>query len=346
MAILLTWRFQMVTILVGGQWGDEGKGKIVSYLCLKDKYNITARAGVGPNAGHTVEYKGKKYGLRLVPSGFLTEGTRLLIGAGVLVNPDVLLNEIAELGIEDHFGVDGGAGIIEEDHIKRDKGSSHLKEMIGSTGTGCGPANQDRANRSLRLARDVSVLEKYVTNVPEELHSAKNAGKKILVECSQGFGLSLFYGAYPFVTSKDTNAAQACVDVGIGPRDVDDVIVVFKTFPSRVGEGPFPTEMDPKEAEQLGIVEFGTVTGRKRRTGRFDFDMARKAAMINSASQIALTCVDYLDEKNRGVKEYDKLTDDAKAFVAEVEEKVGVPVTIISTGPDLSDTIDLREEKL
>ncbi len=336
----------MVTILVGGQWGDEGKGKIVSYLCLKDKYDITARAGVGPNAGHTVEYKGKKYGLRLVPSGFLTEGTRLLIGAGVLVNPEVLLGEISELGIEDRFGVDMRAGIIEEDHIKRDKSSSHLKDKIGSTGTGCGPANQDRANRSLKLAKDVSALKKYITNVPDELHKAKREGKKVLVECSQGFGLSLFYGDYPYVTSKDTNAAQACVDVGIGPRDVDHVIVVFKSFPSRVGEGPFPTEMKPEEAEQLGIVEFGTVTGRKRRNGRFDFELARKAAQLNSASQIALTCIDYLDPRNKGVREYDRLTDDAKAFITEVEEKVGIPITLISTGPDLADTIDLREEKL
>jgi adenylosuccinate synthase len=339
-------RLQMVTILVGGQWGDEGKGKIVSYLCLKDKYDITARAGVGPNAGHTVEYKGKKYGLRLVPSGFLTEDTRLLIGAGVLVNPDILLKEIAELGIEDRFGLDGRTGVIEEEHINRDKGSSHLKDKIGSTGTGCGPANQDRANRSLKLAREVSELNKYITNVPDELHNAKKEGKKVLVECSQGFGLSLFYGDYPFVTSKDTNAAQACVDVGIGPRDVSDVIVVFKSYPSRVGEGPFPTEIDPKEAEQLGIVEFGTVTGRKRRTGRFDFEMARKATMINSASQIALTCVDYLDKKNRGVTEYDKLTEGTKQFIADVEEKVGVPITLISTGPDLVDTIDLREDRL
>jgi adenylosuccinate synthase len=337
---------QMVTVLVGGQWGDEGKGKIVSYLCLNDKYDITARAGVGPNAGHTVEYKGKKYGLRLVPSGFLTDKTRLLIGAGVLVNPDVLLKEIKELGIEDRFGVDKRCGIIEDDHIKRDKSSSHLKEKIGSTGTGCGPANMDRANRSLKLAGDVQDLKRFITDVPQELNAAIRGGKNVLIECSQGFGLSLFYGTYPFVTSKDTNAAQACVDVGIGPRDVEDVIVVFKSYPSRVGEGPFPTLMDPGEAEQMGIVEYGTVTGRKRRTGRFDFDMAKEAAMINSASQIALTCVDYIDKENRGVKKYENLTDGAKNFVDEVEKKVGVPVTLISTGPDLSETIDLRGEKL
>ncbi|RMF90799.1 MAG: adenylosuccinate synthetase [Methanobacteriota archaeon] len=336
----------MVTILVGGQWGDEGKGKIVSYLCLNDRYDVTARAGVGPNAGHTVEYKGKKYGLRLTPSGFLTPGTRLLIGAGVLVDPQVILKEIRELDVGDRIGIDRRCGIIEEEHIRRDRGSSHLKEKIGSTGTGCGPANMDRANRSLRLAGDVPELKPYMADVPKELNSAIEAGKKVLVEGSQGFGLSLYYGTYPYVTSKDTNAAQACVDVGIGPRDVKEVIVVFKSYPSRVGEGPFPTELSPAEAEKQGIVEYGTVTGRRRRTGTFDFDMAREAAMINSASQIALTCVDYIDKTSRGAKRYEDLTERARRFVDRVEKEVGVPVTLISTGPDLSETIDLREEKL
>jgi adenylosuccinate synthase len=134
------------------------------------------------------------------------------------------------------------------------------------------------------------------------------------------------------------------VDVGIGPRTVKEVIIVFKSYPSRVGEGPFPTAISLEETEKLGIVEYGTVTGRKRRSGTFDFEMAKNAAMINSASQIALTCVDYLDKENKGVREYGELTEEAKQFISEVEEKVGVPVTLISTGPDLNDTIDLREE--
>ena len=293
-----------------------------------------------------MEYKGKKYGLRLVPSGFVTEKTRLLVGAGVLVNPQVFVKEIEELGVTERIGVDRRCGIIEEDHIKRDKGSPHLKEKIGSTGTGCGPANMDRANRTLKLAKDIPELKKYITDVPMELAAAIKSGKKVLVEASQGYALSLFYGTYPYVTSKDTNAAQACVDVGIGPMDVKEVIVVFKSYPSRVGEGPFPTEIKPVEAEKLGIVEYGTVTGRRRRTGTFDFEMAKEAAMINSASQIALTCVDYIDKKNKGVKSYEELTRKTKDFIEAIERKVGVPVTIISTGPDLNDTIDLREEKL
>ncbi len=336
----------MVTILVGGQWGDEGKGKIISYLCLNDGPDIIARAGVGPNAGHTVIYKGKKYPLRLTPSGFINEKARLLIGAGVLINPDVMLEEIETLGIEGRIGIDKRCGIIEVDHLTRDRKSGHLSGKIGSTGTGCGPANIDRANRSLKLARDIEPLNPYLTDVPLEVNAALDKGKKVLIEGSQGFCLSLFYGSYPYVTSKDTSAGMAAVDVGVGPRKIKEVITVFKSYPSRVGAGPFPTLMKDDEAERLGIVEYGTVTGRKRRSGHFDFEMARYSAMVNSASQIALTCLDYVDKDVRGVRSYGKLSKKARDFVDEVEKKVGVPVTIISTGPDMEETIDLRDEKI
>lgn len=336
----------MVTVVVGGQWGDEGKGKIVSYLCLKDKPDIIARAGVGPNAGHTVKYRGKKYALRLTPSGFIYKKARLLIGAGVLVNPWVILEEIKSLGIEERIGIDMRCGIIEEHHINYDKKSAHLSGKIGSTGTGCGPANIDRANRTLKQAKDIEGLKPYLADVPLEVNEGLRKGKKVLIEGSQGFGLSLFYGTYPYVTSKDTSAGMAAVDVGVGPRNIKDVIVAFKSYPSRVGAGPFPTEMSSEEAERLGIVEYGTVTGRKRRTGAFDYDQARYSAMINSASQVALTCIDYLDKDSRGAREYKKLSSKAKAFIEEVEKKVGVPVTLISTGPEMSETVDLREEKL
>lgn len=336
----------MVTILVGGQWGDEGKGKVVSYLALKDKPHVIARAGVGPNAGHTVTHEGKKHALRLTPSGFLYEKARLLVGAGVLVNPLVMLDEIKNFGTEKRIGIDERCGVIEEVHLERDKGSSHLSGKIGSTGTGCGPANMDRANRSLKLARDVDALKPYLTDVAREVNEAIGRGRKVFIEGSQGFSLSLFYGTYPYVTSKDTTAGMAAVDVGIGPRKVKDVIIVFKSFPSRVGAGPFPTEIPQKEAEELGIVEYGTVTGRRRRSGRFDFEAAKYAAMINSASQIAITCADYIDRSARGVTTYEKLPQKVKSFVEDVEKKVGVPVTLISTGPEIDETIDLRKEKI
>lgn len=336
----------MVTVLIGGQWGDEGKGKIISYLCQKDKYEITARAGVGPNAGHTVVHRGKRYPLRLTPSGFLNRGTRLLIGAGVLVDPEVVLEEISTLGVEHRIGIDFRCGVIEDEHISQDRSSGHLAGKIESTGTGCGPANMARAQRTLKLAKDIEELESYLVDVPEEINSAIEGGKKVLVESSQGFGLSLFYGTYPYVTSKDTSASMALVDTGVGPRRVKEVIVVFKSFPSRVGEGPFPTEMSGREAERLGIVEYGTVTGRRRRMGHFDFELARYACMVNSATQVALSCVDYLGEENLRARSLDELGREAREFIAKVEEKLRVPVTLISTGPELEDTIDLRGEKL
>jgi adenylosuccinate synthase len=336
----------MVMVIVGGQWGDEGKGKVTSYLCLEDRPRIVARAGTGPNAGHTVQHKGRKYGLRLVPSGFLYREARLLIGAGVLVDPGVLLEEIRELEIDGRIGVDRRCGIIEKEHIEQDRRSQRLSGKIGTTGTGCGPANMERANRTLKQAWEIPAFEPYLADVPAELDEAIRKGEHVLVECSQGIGLSVLYGTYPYVTSKDTTASTALADVGLGPKRVEDVVVVFKSFPSRVGAGPFPTEMSPEEAERLGIEEFGTVTGRKRRTGWFDFEMARTSAMINSATQIALTCIDYVDREARGKTRYEELPTKARKFVEEVEEKVGVPVTLISTGPEMEEMIDLRREKL
>ncbi len=336
----------MATIIVGGQWGDEGKGKVVAYLAKKDKPDIVARAGVGPNAGHTVTVSGRKYGLRLTPSGFVYPKARLLIGAGVLVNPAVLMKEISELGVEKRIGVDMRCGIIEEAHITREKSSKYLSRSIGSTCTGCGEANMDRANRVLKLAKDADSLKPYLTDAALEVNQALRNRKKVYVESSQGFGLSLFYGTYPYVTSKDTTASAAAVDVGIGPKSVKEVLIVFKSFPSRVGAGPFPTELSEEEAKKLGIEEYGTVTGRKRRTGIFDFEGAKYAAMINSASQIVITCLDYVDRTCIGVRDYSKLTPKAKSFIEDVEEKLGIPVTLISTGPELEDMIDLRSEKL
>jgi len=335
-----------VNVLVGGQWGDEGKGKVIAYLALKDNYDIIARAGVGPNAGHTVELEGKKFGVRLVPSGFVNKSSKLYLGAGVLINPQVLLKEIEETKTVERIKIDRRCGIIEEKHIEQDKSSRHLHEEIGSTGSGCGPANVERMNRSLKLASQIPALKNYICDAAHEINSAFSKGEKILIEGTQGFGLSLYYGTYPYVTSKDTTASTALADIGIGPKKAGEVIIVFKSYPSRVGAGPFLTEMPQEEAEKLGIVEFGTVTGRRRRTGTFDFEMAKYAAMLNSATQIAITCVDYMDKTSFGVKEYKKLGEKSKKFIEKVEQELGIPVTLISTGPNTDEIIDLREEKI
>ncbi len=334
------------TIVVGGFWGDEGKGKIIAHIAHSDRPVIIARGGVGPNAGHTVEVDGKKFGVRMIPSGFVYPDAKLFIGAGVLVNPEVFLKEVETLKVEDRARVDYRCAIIEPKHIEEDRSSEHLKGKIGSTGTGCGPANRDRVMRVAKQAKDVEELRAFLADVPLEVNEAIDRGEFVLVEGSQGFALSLYYGTYPYVTSKDTTASAIASDVGIGPTKVDEVVVVFKTFPTRVGSGPFPTEMPQEEAEKLGIIEYGTVTGRRRRIGYWDGKLARYSAMVNGATQVALTGIDKLDKECYGVTEWEKLTPKAKQFVERVEDDVRVPVTLISTGPELHQIIDLRKEKL
>lgn len=329
-------------IVAGGQFGDEGKGKIVAYLALHDKPKIIARAGVGPNAGHTVIWRGKKFGLRQVPCGFVYEGTKLLIGPGVLVDPEVTLKEVEETGVGGRFGIDLQCAVIETHHIEQDRTSEHLKGKIGSTGTGCGPANAERVGRAAKLARDIPELKRFLTDVSSEVNEAIKRGELVIIEGSQGFGLSLVHGTYPYVTSKDTAASTFAADVGVGPTKVDDVILVFKAYISRVGAGPFTTEMPPERAEELGIIEHGTVTRRRRRIGEFDFDLAKRSVMINSATQLALTCLDRLFKGCRGARSLDKLTPEGRAFVKNLEGELGVPVTLISTGPGTEDIVDLR----
>ena len=333
-------------LIAGGQWGDEGKGKIVAYLSLKDKPDIVARAGVGPNAGHTVYFEGKRFGLRQVPCGFVNEGSRLLIGPGVLVNPEIVLKEAVETGASKRLGVDRKCTVIEPTYIEQETGSTFLSERIGTTRSGCGPANVARVSRIAKLAESIPELEPFLTDVPTEIHDSLRRGGLTIIEGSQGFGLSLVHGTYPYVTSKDTSAGTLAADVGIGPTEVDEVMLVFKAYVSRVGAGPFPTEMSVEESERLGIVEYVTVTGRRRRIGSFDFELAKRASMINGATQLVVTCIDRLFKGAAGVKDFDGLPKDAKTFVERLEQEIGVPVTLVSTGVGIEDIIDLRSEKL
>ncbi|MDR2855573.1 MAG: adenylosuccinate synthetase [Methanomicrobiales archaeon] len=332
------------TILVGGNFGDEGKGKIVSHVAHTDKPQIISRGGVGPNAGHTIVVKDKKFGVRMCPSGFVYQDARLMIGTGVLIDPTVLLHEIEELGIDGRIFIDKRCSIIEQEHITEDKSNSHLSKKVGTTGTGCGPANRDRAMRTARQAWEVPELSKYITDVALELNTALDAGENVFLEGTQGFGISLYYGNYPFVTSKDTCAAQMAADNGIGPTRIDDVIVVYKAFPTRVGSGPFPTEMSREEAQKLGIQEFGTVTGRERRIGYWDPEMARYAAMINGCTIGAITGIDHVDPDCFGATRYSQLSKKCKDFLSQAEDDIGAPVLLISTGPELDQMIDLRAD--
>jgi adenylosuccinate synthase len=329
------------TVVVGGFFGDEGKGKIISYLAIKDNPKIIVRGGAGPNAGHTIRDGDKVYKVRMLPSGFLNKDAKLMIGPGVVINPDILKKEIQDFNASGRSFIDKHCGIIEETHLTRDS-KGELKEKIGSTGSGTGPANADRAMRVLKLAKDIDFLSSLVMDVPQAINSALSANENVLVEGTQGTFLSLWHGTYPFVTSKDVTASGICADVGLGPTNVDEVIVVFKSYVTRVGTGPLENELSLEEAEKKGWSEFGTVTGRQRRAANFDFDLARRAIMLNGATQICITKLDVLFPDCASKNSFDDLSKDAKAFIKNIESELHTPVTIIGTGPDTIDVIDRR----
>ena len=329
------------TVVVGGFFGDEGKGKIISYLALHDKPSIVVRGGAGPNAGHTIKDGDKTYKVRMLPSGFLNKDAKVMVGPGVVVNPDVLLKEVNDFGVEGRAFLDFNCGIIEKSHRDADS-QGRLKEKIGSTGSGTGPANAERAMRTLKLAKEIEQLKPYLIDVPLEVNSALDRNENVLIEGTQGTHLSLWHGTYPFVTTKDVTASGICADVGVGPKKVDDVIVVFKAYLTRVGTGPMPGELSEEETSQLGWEEFGTVTGRLRRAAEFDFGLAKRAIMLSSANQISITKLDVRFPNCAGITSYNELEEDAKSFIKNIEEELGVKVTLIGTGPSINDVIDLR----
>ncbi|HDI01761.1 MAG TPA: adenylosuccinate synthetase [Candidatus Bathyarchaeota archaeon] len=331
------------TVVVCGFFGDTGKGKVISYLALADDVEVAARGGVGPNAGHTVVYKGQKYIMRMLPSAFVNERCRLLIGPGVLVDPDVLLREVELIGASGRVGVDPQCAIIEPEHKERDR-KGHLKERIGTTGSGCGPCSADRALRIARLARDEPKLKPFLADVPLEVNRAIDEGKNVILEGTQGTFLSLWHGTYPYVTSKDVTASAICADVGVGPTKVDDVVVVFKAYVTRVGAGPLPGELSQEEAERRGWAEVASVTGRKRRAAPFNFELAKRAVMLNGATQVAITKVDVLYPECKGARSFEDLPREAREFIGRIEKELKVPVSLIGTGPDVNEIIDRRGE--
>jgi adenylosuccinate synthase len=331
------------TVVVCGFFGDTGKGKIVSYLALKDKVSVNARAGVGPNAGHTVVYGDKTYKMRMVPSGFVNDKCQLLIGPGVLVDPRVFLKEVELVDGWGRVGVDPQCAIIEPRHIEADK-KGHLASKIKTTGTGTGPCNVDRVLRTVKLARDMPELERFLADVPSEVNTALDRGENVVIEGTQGTYISLWHGTYPYVTSKDVTAAAACSDVGVGPTRVDDVIIVFKAFTTRVGAGPLPGEVSWEEAERKGWAEIAAVTGRRRRAAPFSFELAKRAVMLNGATQAAVTKVDVVFPDCKGAKSYDEISTEARKFITAVEKEIGIPATLIGTGPETWEIVDRRSD--
>jgi len=329
------------TVIVGAFWGDEGKGKIISYLALKDKLDFCVRTG-SVNAAHTVWINGKKYALHMVPAAFVYDKCRLLVAAGANVHVGKLLEEVELTKVNGRMGVDQNASIIEEKHSVQDKTSAHLKGL-GTTGWGVGPALEERVRRTAKLAKDIPELKPFLTDEVAEVNEGLDAGKKVLLEGTQGFMLSLFHGTYPYVTGRDTGASAIASEAGVGPTRVDDVLIVYKSFITRVGTGPLPGEMTKEEAVAKGWFETAAGTGRDRRSAPFNFELARKVAKINGATQSALTKLDCLFPKCRGAREFTDLPQEAREFIAEVENRTGVPVVLIGTGPEALEIIDRRE---
>lgn len=340
-----------LTIVVGGQFGGEGKGKIVSHLAVMDDVDYVVRCG-GPNSGHTVDLNGKRWVLRSLPAGFVNPRTRLLLGAGTLINPDILLQEMEYCRINpSKLGIDFNAGIITKEDEQHEK-ILELRKRIGSTLTGVGAAVARRVLRdgSFHLAKDEPKLEPFLTSVSGETNSALDRNLKVVVEGTQGFGLSLYHSRfYPYATSRDTTASAFLSEIGVSPLRATSVIMVLRTFPIRVGgnSGPLENETTWEKLQELSgypytIRELTSVTNRLRRIAFFDIDLIKEAAIVNNPTEIALNGVDYLDYQNKGARRIEDLTRAAREFIDNVQKETRIKVSFVGTGPINEEIIDIR----
>jgi len=336
-----------VDIVVGGQGGDEGKGKICAYLAIKGDYDYSIRVG-GPNAGHTIFFNDKIYTLKTMPGGFVNKRAKLVLGAGTYIITDWLEKEIALTGAANRLIIDPHAVIIEPRHTASERADARMMGKIGSVGTGLGAAVRDRIDRKpLRFAKDEPRLKKYVKDVPGLLNKALAKGSRMLLEGTQGMKLSNLHGEYPFVTSRDTTASTFMGEAGLGPKYAGEVYAIFKPYVTRVGPGMVANEIkDLKVLSRYHTAgrEVGSVSGRLRRVGAFDMDVARQTVSINSATRLAITHIDLLEgaDVSRGIKSF---TGEAKKFLSTLEKVCAVypypKVELISYGPGLNEVLEL-----
>jgi adenylosuccinate synthase len=421
-------------VVIGAQWGDEGKGKVVDLLT--DRVQAVVRFQGGHNAGHTLVIRGQKTALNLIPSGIMREGVACLIGNGVVLSVPHLLAEIEKVentgvSVRERLFVSEAAPLVLPVHVKLDQARELARgdAKIGTTGKGIGPAYEDKvARRAVRVgdlfhrerlaaklgellayhnfvlqhyykvdAEDfqqtleqllgyAEVLRPMVADVTERLRLHLERGDNVLFEGAQGALLDVDHGTYPFVTSSNTTAGGAATGSGVGPRNLDYVLGIFKAYATRVGSGPFPTEQDNDIGDHIREKgdEYGTVTRRPRRCGWFDAVAARRSIFLNSVSGLCVTKLDVLDDLDTvricvgyrldgrtvdtvpigaeglaraepvyedvagwrqstvGVTRHDDLPVNARNYLRRLEEVSGVPVALVSTGPDRVHTIVLR----
>lgn len=423
-------------VVIGTQWGDEGKGKIVDWLT--DHSQGVVRFQGGHNAGHTLVIGGKKTALQLIPSGIMREGVACYIGNGVVLSVPDLLREIDKLqaaGVEvaSRLKVSEACPIILPYHTALDAAREVARgaAKIGTTGKGIGPAYEDKvARRAIRVAdllnekrfgeklrenldyhnfvltqflkaeavdyqktldealANVPRLAPMVSDVSSALHAAHKAGANLLFEGAQGSLLDVDHGTYPFVTSSNCVAGNAAAGAGVGPNMLHYILGITKAYTTRVGSGPFPSELSTDQGVGMHLSsvghEFGTVTGRARRCGWFDAALLKRSVQINGVTGMCLTKLDVLDGLDSlrictgyklngklvdifpvgaeeaglcepvyeeisgwvgstvGVKSLEALPENARAYIKRIEELVGIPIDMISTGPDREETIVLR----
>lgn len=346
-----------VDVLVGGQFGSEGKGNVASYLA--NEYDVLVRVG-GPNAGHKVYEKNKPYTFHILPSGTRrnTE-TQVILGPGAVLSLPVLSQEIADCQCSrERLSIDPQAMIIEERDREQER---RLTAAIGSTGQGVGVATARKILRTnarprVRLARDIRELRPFVRETRQVLDNAFAKDKKVLLEGTQGTGLSLHHGHYPYVTSRDTTVSGCLAEAGIAPSRVRRIIMVCRTYPIRVespqggDSGPMQNEISLEDiARRSGIPlaelqdkERTSTTHKKRRIGEFDWELLRKAASLNGPTDVALTFVDYIDKRNRSARRFDQLTPPTIQFIEEIQRVAGAPVSLIATRFHFRSIIDRR----
>jgi adenylosuccinate synthase len=341
-----------LTVVVGGQYGSEGKGKLVSFLSSGHQEVAVVRSG-GPNAGHTAEGALGRVLLRQLPSGATNPAARLFLGAGMQLELEVLRNEIEALDVSpSRLTIDPNAIIITPTDVQREN-ELDLRERIGSTlsGTGAAEARKVERHPTVQTAAHAPELAEYVGDVSSELDALLSQGLPVIVEGTQGAGLSLHHGPYPFVTSRDTTAAGFLAEVGLAPARVTDVVVVLRTYPIRVAGNSGPLEdvgwddIAARAGYPTALAEYTTVTGRLRRVGEFDWALAEKAIRLNGATALALHGVDYLAYQDLGCASFDELSDVTRRFIQKLEDRLGVPVRFVFTGPAGDQMID-RGRKL
>ena len=421
-------------IIVGTQWGDEGKGKIVDLLT--EHARVVVRFQGGHNAGHTLVIGGKKTVLHLIPSGILRANSLCLIGNGVVLSPKALLEEMDTLEsngvpVRERLRISEAAPLVLPYHQVLDQARERAKgnNAIGTTGRGIGPAYEDKVSRRAVRLGDIFHRERFaaklgevldyhnfmlqhyykvetvsfqqvldetlamgerikpmVADIPELIYQQQRAGESVLFEGAQGTLLDIDHGTYPFVTSSNTVAGGASAGSGVGPTAFDYVLGITKAYTTRVGSGPFPTELFDDTGQYIAKKghEFGSTTGRPRRCGWFDAVMLRRSNQLNGVSGLCITKLDVLDgidtisvcvgyrrngvvsvtppvgadgytgcepvyidmpgwkENTVGVRNYNELPANARAYLKRIEEITETPIDIVSTGPDRADTIVLR----